>query len=59
MIKSATDHFFTGGFGEDIFGETYSARIAIPDESNKYLLMQMLRDYINWHEKNGRFYDNY
>ena len=48
-----------GGAGEDIFGETYSARIASLDQSNRYLLMKMMREYVQWHEKNGRFYDNY
>ena len=59
MIKSTGDLFFHGGFGEDIFGETYAARIAKRDEPNKYLLMKMLREYIQWHEKNGKFYEGY
>ena len=50
MIKGVGDLFFLGGVGEDIFGETYTARIARPDPTNKYLLMKMLREYITWHE---------
>jgi hypothetical protein len=48
-----------GGVGEDVFGETYAGRIARPDHDNKYLLTKMLREYIQWHEKNARFYDGY
>ena len=59
MLKGAGDLFFLGGVGEDIFGETYTARIAKFDTDNKYLLLKMTRDYIKWHEANGRFYDNY
>lgn len=46
MIKGTGDAFFLGGVGEDIFGETYAARIATRDPTNKYLLMKMLREYI-------------
>ena len=59
MLKGAGDLFFTGGVGEDVFGETYAGRIARQDHDNKYLLIKMLREYIQWHEKNGRFYDEY
>ena len=59
MLKGPGDLLFLGGVGEDIFGETYAARIARPDPENKYLLMKMLRNYIQWHEANGRFYDGY
>lgn len=56
MLKSTGDLLFLGGMGEDIFGETYAARIARPDPENKYLLIKMLRNYIQWHETNARFY---
>ena len=46
MLKSTGDLLFLGGVGEDIFGETYAARIIRPDPENKYLLMKMLRNYI-------------
>lgn len=46
MLKGAGDLLFIGGVGEDIFGESYAARIARPDPTNKYLLMKMLREYI-------------
>lgn len=59
MLKGPGDLFFLGGVGEDIFGETYTARIARQDNNNKYLLLKMLRNYIQWHEANGRFYDGY
>ena len=59
MLKGTGDLLFLGGVGEDVFGETYTARIARRDPENKYLLIKMLRDYIKWHESNGRFYDNY
>ena len=59
MLKGPGDLFFLGGAGEDIFGETYTARIARQDTNNKYLLMKMLREYIQWHEKNHKFYDDY
>ncbi len=59
MLKGVGDLFFLGGVGEDIFGETYTARIARQDTSNKYLLMKMLREYIQWHETNHRFYEGY
>jgi len=59
MLKGAGDLFFLGGVGEDIFGETYTARIARQDHENKYLLIKMLRNYIQWHETNGRFYEGY
>ena len=59
MLKSSGDMFFLGGVGEDIFGETYAARIARSDPENKYLLIKMLREYIQWHESNHRFYDGY
>lgn len=59
MLKSTGDLLFLGGVGEDIFGETYTARIVRPDPENKYLLMKMLRNYIQWHEVNARFYQGY
>ena len=59
MMKAASDLLFIGGVGEDIFGETYTARIARVDEVNKHLLMKMLKEYVQWHEKNGRFHDEY
>ena len=59
MIHSNGDLFFYGGIGEDIFGETYTARIAMRDDNNKFLLMKMMREYREWHEKNHRFYEGY
>ena len=59
MMKSTGDLLFLGGVGEDIFGETYTARIAKKDNENKYLLIKMVRDYIRWHETNHRFYEGY
>ena len=59
MLKGVGDLFFLGGVGEDIFGETYAARIAKQDPENKYLLLKMVRNYIQWHEVNARFYDDY
>ena len=59
MLKGPGDLLYLGGVGEDIFGETYAARIARKDHENKYLLIKMVREYIQWHEKNGRFYDQY
>lgn len=59
MLKGTGDLLFLGGVGEDIFGETYAGRIARQDPENKYLLIKMLREYIQWHEQNGRFYDGY
>ena len=46
MMKGASDLLYTGGVGEDIFGETYAGRIASQDHDNKYLLTKMLREYI-------------
>ena len=46
MIHTNGDFFFPGGFGEDIFGETYAARIGRRDDTNKYLLMKMMREYV-------------
>ena len=48
MLKGTGDLFFLGGVGEDIFGETYTARIARRDPNNKFLLMKMLGEYIRW-----------
>ena len=59
MLKGTGDLLYPGGFGEDIFGETFTARIAIQDPENKFMLMKMLREYVNWHETNHRFYDGY
>ncbi len=59
MLKGPGDILFLGGVGEDIFGETYAGRIARTDESNKYMFIKLLQEYRIWHEKNGRFYDNY
>ncbi len=59
MLKGPGDLLYLGGVGEDIFGETYAARIARKDHENKYLLMKMLKEYIHWHEQNHRFYDGY
>ena len=59
MLKGTGDLFFLGGVGEDIFGETYTARIAKRDPENKYLLIKMLREYITWHETNARFHEKY
>jgi hypothetical protein len=59
MIKGVGDLFFLGGVGEDIFGETYTARIAMKDPTNKFLLMKMLKEYITWHENNHHFYKDY
>ncbi len=59
MLKGVSDLLYIGGVGEDVFGETYAGRIARPDHDNKYLLTKMLREYIQWHEKNARFYDGY
>ena len=46
MIQSPADPWFPGGIGEDIFGETYAARILRQDVNNQHLLMKMLREYI-------------
>ena len=59
MLKTVGDYFFLGGVGEDIFGETFTARIAVADPSNRYLLMKFMREYVQWHEKNAKFYDGY
>jgi hypothetical protein len=59
MLKGVSDLLYTGGVGEEIFGETYIGRIARQDYDNKYLLTKMHREYIKWHEKNASFYDNY
>lgn len=59
MLKGVGDLFFLGGVGEDIFGETYAARIAKQDPENKYLTLKLVGEYINWHKTNHRFYDNY
>lgn len=59
MLHSIGDRFFPGGVGADIFGETYTGRINQYDHNNKYLLIKMMREYIQWHEQNHRFYDGY
>ena len=59
MIKGVGDLFYLGGVGEDIFGESYTGRIARKDPTNKYLLLKQLQEYVRWHEQNGRFYDEY
>ena len=59
MLKEVGDIFFLGGLGEDIFGETYAARIAKQDQSNKFLLMKFLREYIQWQETNHHFHPTY
>ena len=59
MLKGTWDLLFFEGVGDDVFGETYTARIAGQDPENKYLLINMLREYIMWYEQNARFYDGY
>ncbi len=59
MLQGTGDLLFLGGVGEDVFGETYAGRIGRRDAENKYLLIKMLRNYIQWHEATGRFYDDY
>ena len=59
MIHGVGDLMFLGGAGEDIFGDTNAGRVKKLDEGNKYLLLNMLKEYRIWHEKNGRFHDTY
>lgn len=59
MFQGLRDVLFPMGFGSDLFGEQFSARIGFKDDNNKYLFMQMTRDYLRWHETNHRFYDGY
>ena len=49
--------FFLGGIGSDIFGEHNAARIDQPDRINDFLRNKYLREYLDWHRANHRFYD--
>eukprot|EP00347_Sterkiella_histriomuscorum_P023092 403335981 len=59
MFQSVRDVLFPQGLGSDLFGEQFSARMGHHDDNNKYLFMQMTRDYLAWHEANHRFYEGY
>lgn len=59
MLKGPGDLFFNSRVGEDIFGETYTARISEVDNANKYLLLKFLREYLQWHEKTHHFHPTY
>ena len=59
MLRTLGDYFWLGGQGEDVFGEPCIGRIAKPDPVNSYMTKALLREYIEWHENNGRFHDSY
>ncbi|CAI2382354.1 unnamed protein product [Moneuplotes crassus] len=42
-----------------LFGDPQSARAKIPDSMNYYMFTTLFRDYIQWHEKNHHFHENY
>ena len=59
MLKGIGDLLFFEGVRENVFGETNTAPIPGQDPENKYLLINMLREYIMWYEQNAYFYDGY
>ena len=58
-MSQERDGFFLGGIGSDVFGEHNVARLAQKDETNDFLREKYLKEYINWHRANHRFYDNF
>ena len=58
-MSQQRDGIFLGGIGSDVFGEHNVARNAQSDLSNDFLRNKYLKEYINWHRTNARFYDNF
>ena len=54
-----SDRLFPSSQGEEIFGEVDRAQITRVDPVNKQLFITMMKDYLQYHEKNFRFYDDY
>ena len=58
-MSAGRDGFFLGGIGSDVFGEHTTARNLRQDIVNDYLRNKYLREYLNWHRSNARFYDGF
>ena len=58
-MSQQRDGFFLGGIGSDVFGEQNAARNTFYDPTNDFLRDKYLKEYINWHRANHRFYDNF
>ena len=60
-MSQVRDGFFLGGIGSDVFGEQNVARTdqSLWDPTNDFLRNKYLKEYINWHRQNHRFYDNF
>ena len=58
-MSQQRDGFFLGGIGPDVFGEHNAARNSFYDPTNDFLRDKYLKEYINWHRANHRFYDNF
>ena len=59
LLYRFSDYFMPGAFGVDNFGDPASGRPILPDDLNKYMFNTMLKEYIQWHEENHRFYPAY
>jgi len=59
LLRGLGDQFFIGSVGEDIFGESFPAQIARQDDTNRFLFMKLMREYVQWHEQHARFYPGY
>ena len=61
---SAVDHTFLTkvmpkAYGIDVYGDPRSNRPKFNDHLNSYMFNNMIKEYVNWHETNHRFYDNF
>ena len=58
-MSAGRDGIFLGGIGSDVFGEHNVARNLQQDHVNDFLRNKYLKDYLNWHRENARFYDGF
>ena len=56
---SGRDGIFMGGIGSDVFGEPNAARNEHKDSVNDFLRTKYLKEYLQWHKTNARFYDGF
>ena len=53
------DYMFPGGSTDDLFGDGLAGRPNSYDPQNKRLFLNMMKQYVSWHEENHRFYEGY
>ena len=58
-MSQSRDGIFMGGIGSDVFGEHTTGRNFRQDSVNDFLRDKYLREYLNWHRANARFYEGF